>query len=375
MVYSFLQQLYIMDKVPSSAEEGYYRDLLADIESQGLSPLAYQLLNESGQEESTPLFFREQLQNCRKEALYRNLLLKKESSALFDCLEAAGVEAIPLKGTLFAETYLGHLGARYTSDIDILVHPEDVDAAVTLVQALGYDREDPVNPDHFHRVFYKQRTPAGLPSMIEIHWNLIKSSSANLNIGKLWSEAHPLHPYTYIKQLSVRHTFYTICLHGTNHHMDSAKHSLDIAHLLFKRGKDLNYPDLFLQAKGDYTLNRIHEALSIVYEQFPALHKLKPLPSLSGNRRLAAWNNTRLRRPEGREDKLHCFIFSWRTADRWKYRLLLLRNMILPAPSLALYSLNEGAHASAGAHTYMKLYRQRLGKLFIPLTKKNRRET
>lgn len=370
MVYSFLQQLYIMDKVPVSAEESYFRDLLADIEVQGLSPFVYQLLYESGQQEGTPLFFQERLQSARKEALYRNLLLKKEGSMLYDSFEAAGIEAIPLKGTLFAETYLGHLGARYTTDIDILVRPEDVEAAVALVQALGYIHEDPVNPDHFHRVFYKPRTSAGLPSMIEIHWNLIKSSSANLNIGNLWTEAHPLHPYTYIKQLSVRHTFYTICLHGTNHHMESAKHALDIAHLLFKRGEDLDYPELFRQAKGDYTLKRILEALAIVYESFPALHTLKPLPYPSGSRRIALWNNRRIRGPEGQENGLHSFLFSWRTADTWKYRAALLRNLILPAPMLALYSVDETQQSSAGFITYMKLYRQRLGKLVFPLTKR-----
>lgn len=373
MVYSFLQQLYIMEKLSGSAKEEYYQDLLAYIQKQGLSPLVCQLLYTSGQQERTPLFFREQLQLERKEALFRNLLLKKESSVLFNSFEAAGVEAIPIKGTLFAETYLGHLSARYTSDIDILVQPKDVDAAVAIVHALGYDQEDPINPDHFHRVFYKQRMPGRLPAMIEIHWNLIKSSSSHLNTENLWSEAHCLHPYTYIKQLSLRHTFYTICLHGTNHSMDSTKHVLDIAHLLFTRGKDLDYAALFEQAKNDSTLNRVYESLAIVYDLLPALHTVKPLAFPSKHRRIASWNNRIIRRsasePEGLVYALHSFLFSWRTADSWKYRRALLRNLILPSPSLALYSVNDKQKPSGNALTYLKLYRQRLGKLLPPLSK------
>jgi hypothetical protein len=370
MVYSFLQQLYIKDTLPGPSEESYYRALLADIESEELCPLVYQLLYESGQQDRTPLFFRERLESTRKEALFRNLLLKKESSQLFDRLEAAGIEAIPLKGTLFAETYFGHLGSRYTTDIDILVRPENVEAAVAIVQDLGYDREDPINPDHFHRVFYKERTAGTLPSMIEIHWNLIKSSSANLNIDNLWADARPLEPYTYIKQLSVRHTFYTICLHGTNHNMESAKHAVDIAHLLFKRSEELGYPELFRQARGDYTLNRIRVALDIVYGIFPELHTVKPLPYSSRNTRLASWNNRMIRSTEAHEYVLHCFLFSWRTVDRWKYRRELLRNLLIPSPSLALYSVDGTHKQSASIFTYLQLYRQRLGKLLFPLTKR-----
>ena len=369
MAYSFLQQLYIMNEVPGADEKGYL-ELLAYIDLQGLAPLVYQLLMDSGQLNHVPSFFLQRLESGRKEALYRNLLLKKESSLLFDRLEAAKIEAIPLKGTLFAETYLGHLGARFTSDIDILVHPEDVESTIALVHEMGYDLEDPINPDHFHRVFYKQRTSAGLPSMIEIHWNLIKSSSASLNTDKLWSEAYSLQPYTYIRQLSLRHTFYTICLHGANHSMDSAKHCLDIAHLLFKRGEDLNYHELWEQAKADFTLTRVKETLTIVYGFFPALHKVKPLPFRAHTGRFAAWNNRTIRNSIHVEYAVHCFIFALRTADRWKYRFKIIMNLILPYPSLALYSLRQEHGASGKTLLYMKLYRQRLGRLFKFLTKR-----
>jgi len=298
------------------------------------------------------------------------LLLKKEGSLLYERLEDANIQAIPLKGTLFAETYLGHLGARFTSDIDILVHPEDVEATIALVHDMGYTLEDPINPDHFHRVFYKYRTPSSLPSMIEIHWNLIKSSSANLNTEHLWSEAHALHPYTYIKQLSVRHTFYTICLHGANHSMDSAKHTLDIAHLLFRRGGELDYLELFSQAKEDFTLKRVQEALAIVYEFFPALHSIKPLPYTPKVGRFAAWNNRMTRSTTNVENAIHCFIFSWRTVDRWKYRIKLVLNLIVPYPSLAAYSLRHKDTPTRKSSIYMKLYRQRIGRLFKFLTKR-----
>lgn len=370
MVYSFLQELYIMNELPR-ADETMYRDYLAYIELQGLSPLIYQLLTDSGQLERTPQFFQNRLQAGRKEALYRNLLLKKESSLLFEHLEDAKIKAIPLKGTLFSETYLGHLGARFTSDIDILVRPEDVEATIALVHEMGYDLEDPINPDHFHRVFYKQRTSASLPSMIEVHWNLIKISSASLNTENLWSEAHSLHPYTYIKQLSVRHTFYTICLHGANHSMDSAKHVLDIAHLLFKRGDELDYSELFKQAREDFTLKRVQEALAIVYEFFPALHTVKPLPYTPKMGKFASWNNRLIRNSMHVENAVHCFIFAWRTVDRGKYRVKLLLNLILPYPSLAVYSLRQEQNStSVKALIYMKLYRQRIGRLFRFLTKR-----
>ena len=53
-------------------------------------------------------------------------------------LSSAGVRAAPLKGPELAGIIYGDLGARLSGDIDVLVAPEQLGAAVTAVRALGY---------------------------------------------------------------------------------------------------------------------------------------------------------------------------------------------------------------------------------------------
>ena len=53
-------------------------------------------------------------------------------------LADAGIRCTPLKGPLLGEAIYGDPGRRLSSDIDLLVAPEQLQAAVEVVRGLGY---------------------------------------------------------------------------------------------------------------------------------------------------------------------------------------------------------------------------------------------
>jgi hypothetical protein len=257
-----------------------YNLIMNDIKYFRISPQVFMLLMKNKKMESTPKIFQKFLRERYMRTLYINMLIKSELEFIFMSFESKQVNMIPLKGVVFAEEVFGHLGARPATDIDILVKREDIPIAVKLVKELGFEIEEEPNPTHFHLSYSKNVPYLDFPLTIEIHWDILKESTSNLDIRTFWKEATPFLQYKHIKQLSPYHTFYMICLHGWRHNMDSLKYFIDIIQLIYLYQDKLDYQRLFEEAVSHKTLKRIRRTLSIVYQQCPHLAKLKPLPQM-----------------------------------------------------------------------------------------------
>ena len=115
-----------------------------------------------------PLPESETLTKCKKAAMQafaRYMLLDQAYQQICQTLEKAEIPFIPLKGSVL-RAYYPEPWMRTSCDIDVLVHPEDLDAAVrVLTQELEYkyDRKD----SHDVSLF----TPRGVH--IELHYDLI----------------------------------------------------------------------------------------------------------------------------------------------------------------------------------------------------------
>jgi hypothetical protein len=105
---------------------------------QGMVPLVRRHLA-GGSWTGVPDAVRAWLDARHEENRRRNRLLTIELLALLDRLAAAGIEAIPFKGPIVAETCYGDLDARPFGDIDLLVEPADVADAMKVMAAAGYD--------------------------------------------------------------------------------------------------------------------------------------------------------------------------------------------------------------------------------------------
>jgi hypothetical protein len=100
-------------------------------------------------------------------------LLQLVCARATDELAKAGIRSTPLKGPLLADALYGDIGRRISTDVDLLVAPENLYEAVDVVRKLGYSAP----ADHVEE--------SGLPTMhfalphernewppVEIHWRI-----------------------------------------------------------------------------------------------------------------------------------------------------------------------------------------------------------
>ncbi|HWJ79394.1 MAG TPA: nucleotidyltransferase family protein [Niallia sp.] len=277
MLEKFLSNLYEGILVlPDKIED--VNDLIEKIEKYGISPQVYNLLKEKGKLEVTPQLFQTRLKHKYKESLFLNLYIKNQTIQLLKAFENKEIEVIPLKGVYFTEEFFGDLGARATSDIDILVKEEDLEKAIECVKEIGFLQEEIEIPYHFHKSFSKEIPGSAIPMTVEIHWDILKRNTAKLAINKFWISSVPLHNYKYVKKLDHFYNFYMICIHGWRHNLESPRYLLDIVQMIYKLKEEINYKKLLREAKINKTYNRILRTLSIVYLKFPYLSNLVDLP-------------------------------------------------------------------------------------------------
>lgn len=273
----WLQSLYYSSsQLPR--EDEFYTNLLMDADFLANFPQVFQLLKEQGRLEDTPLFFRQHLKERYKESYYQNLFIKNQTVQILKAFEEQEILVIPLKGVFFSEKYFGHLGARITSDIDLLIKNVQLEKVIPVIKSLGFSVEEEEIDGHFHRSFSKELPGSEIPLTVELHWDLLKENTASLPIDEFWKQSRPLKPFFYIRELSDYHTFYMICLHGWRHNLDSLKFYLDIIQLIYRVGDQIDYGNLIADTTQHKTHRRITRTLAIVYQECPFLEKIKEFP-------------------------------------------------------------------------------------------------
>ncbi|MDB4946860.1 MAG: hypothetical protein JWP97_6394 [Labilithrix sp.] len=151
-----------------SLDPARIEELLATAERHGVAGVAHELLEARG---VVPPALRDELALRR---VARELdhaahigTLRRIDAALFE----ARIDAVVLKGPLFAERFYASPAARATSDIDLLVAERELDLATTALRAAGYMASaDPHEAwwraEHHH---IHLESPDGLP--LELHFH------------------------------------------------------------------------------------------------------------------------------------------------------------------------------------------------------------
>jgi hypothetical protein len=86
-------------------------------------------------------------------------------------LEATGIRALPLKGSILARELYGDVAARSSIDIDILVDRDELDRAVAAVADLGWRWEANVRRPNGLPVLHERLVHPSLPR-VELHWRV-----------------------------------------------------------------------------------------------------------------------------------------------------------------------------------------------------------
>ena len=64
-------------------------------------------------------------------------------NSFVEAFRKEGLEAIPFKGPVLAHTLFGNVGARHSSDLDILIRNEDTKRIIELAEREGFELKYP----------------------------------------------------------------------------------------------------------------------------------------------------------------------------------------------------------------------------------------
>lgn len=319
-----------------------WSELLDQAELHGITPLLHQHLKQTPSI-TIPDRIHTTLADLARSSLVWNLYLRHELLRLLALFNQAGIPVIPLKGLYLADLLYGDAALRPTSDLDLLVRTQDLQASQQLLEAAGCTKlADAEQGADYHVSFVTTDGTRG-PVLIELHRDLGERHVAGLDIESVWSSASPI---TWedrtIWTMAIPDLFLYTCLHAVKDGLASLRSLLDIALLLERYGRNLPWQDLAQRVRQARIETSISLSLLLSHELLGAaapaefLATIQPSRSLSRliGQALFRWRGGVLHVPQALlvGPFMALLMLCWE--DSLKGKSLQLRRNLLPAEKL-----------------------------------------
>lgn len=156
-----------------------------------IAPLISRNFAANGLNTQVPKPYLDQFDKIYRQTLYKNVILSEELKKVLSALNQRDIPVISLKGIALAELLYGNPALRAISDIDILVPPDHLRQAGSLLIEMGYQQTSPEQRTHpFHGAPYYKQT--SIPIFIELHWDLEDNKLLPISGQEIWSRAQAL---------------------------------------------------------------------------------------------------------------------------------------------------------------------------------------
>ncbi|HEY2767374.1 MAG TPA: nucleotidyltransferase family protein [Solirubrobacteraceae bacterium] len=117
--------------------------------------------------------FSEAVARAHEAGRHQGQLLSLLTLRILEMLAAAGIRSAPLKGPLLGEVIHGDPGRRLSSDVDVLVAPEQLNQAVEVARGLGYGAPtDHLLADGMPLLHLRMLDERGKLPPLELHWRV-----------------------------------------------------------------------------------------------------------------------------------------------------------------------------------------------------------
>jgi hypothetical protein len=247
-----------------------WKDLTQLALNHSLSPLLYTRIHLL-----SPSLPREHLLTLKADAVtltQRALIYTAEMKRLIPLFEANRISTLVFKGPPLARNLYGSLALRTFVDLDIMVHPEDVERAWALLKAEEYTLSYKFSAAHLpalirsgnHLILYGSENQC-----LELHWAFFpKSRATPFDTTGAWERREPLRfDDMTIMTLAPHDLVHFLCLHGTKHAWCRLAWITDLAWFIFR------YPEFDWDALLDHaarlgTAHMTLVGLSLVHELY-----------------------------------------------------------------------------------------------------------
>jgi Uncharacterised nucleotidyltransferase len=206
-----------------------------------------------------PVEILDHLQGRAFEAARFDLTLSAELARLIKLFDDQEIQTVSLKGPALRYTLYGDSALRSSSDLDLLVRPQDVLHAKQLLQGTGYLMES-IPPSRSERACLRNRdsqlsfipeTSAKANAVcVDLHWRLLPGYfPPSFDEREVWGRLRevPL-AGAFASTLSAEHLLLFLCAHGTKHLWERLGWICDIARLV-QVESNIDWTRTFIEAR------------------------------------------------------------------------------------------------------------------------------
>jgi Uncharacterised nucleotidyltransferase len=218
----------------ASWTEGDWSAIAAEAFRHELGPLLHDRLETRLPDQVVPPTVAADLRNTYRRSAVAALLRSHLLARVLGALNEAGIETIILKGAYLAENFYGNPALRPMSDVDILVHPEDLGKANLALSSVGFNAmEFSLSPPDDVNEFHYVEKASGM--LIEVHWALLPPDYPfTVDMNALWKRAIPARVAgAKVLALSSEDLVIHLAIHATIHRFEFGLRPLcDLAEVL-----------------------------------------------------------------------------------------------------------------------------------------------
>ena len=290
------------------------------------------------------------LEEANRQNLFQQLQNTGEFFAIKERLERAGITMVPFKGFWLAHDVYGNIGDRESSDLDLYIDVNDIEAIKPLMTDMGFRVQESLTGLREEYIFkelaeynFNRWTDDGVRlSHIEFHWRMgLRPYGMNIRMADLRSQAvaASIQGREFLALTPEANLLLAVMHHGGKDRYIRLKNILDIARLVHKY-ENLDWPWILDTARR-FSVEKlvflgVFMASLLTGIEIPSKisHKTK-----SGDiRRIARNRFRRMALPVNKwytySDELLGWIFKIRSRDGLKIKLQLgyytLRKIVIP---------------------------------------------
>lgn len=177
-------------------------------------------------------------EHCRERERAQVISVLRLTSALYrvlDCLEAAGIEAVAIKGPVLSWRCYGDAAARQYGDVDLIVHTRDIQRTTEIMMELNYQPRIPLKAIVAGKIpgeYVFRRADSDV--LVEFHTeHTFRYHPRRLPIDKIFARQTCVTLDQHrVPALSVEDELVLVCVHASKHLWERLAWVADVASLL-----------------------------------------------------------------------------------------------------------------------------------------------
>jgi hypothetical protein len=175
---------------------------------------------------------RRESQTSVRESMFHSVLVTTLQQILV-ALDGRGIKAVPLKGPILAERFYGALERRPSSDLDLLLLPEELDPAADALSPLGYRVEGGHSGRYFRAHHHHVHLLHATLPIIELHYHAYRGFGITMRAEPLLRRAVAYEsPRWKASVLSPEDELVYLAVHAASHRFENRGWLYDLKLLL-----------------------------------------------------------------------------------------------------------------------------------------------